>query len=363
MRNEIEKARKRGIPSRIWRILRDMGRVSEAAKGAYQTEDLAGDIETLEAYEDYLVAPPRRSVGGLENGDSRDVTWRKASAYPELDALCEIMGLEASENPEVVGFRRDIIGGRLVLRSSVEEWIGEQSAKSTAPLFSVQTEEDREAMSDQVLRWRSSPPVPCVLPDWPGRSEAAPEDTLEYPIPGRTESPLDFRERSVLVPARGPLFLLKFVAAGLMEEYPWSEAQAVGFVLSGVVPRLPTASVTQYRLFPFRIVLDLDPGLNAKTVTSEYRRAQKALLNVGKRAKAQSEKHLRLAVFVAKNKTGTWRRCMQAWNSQTRPEWTYNDLRRFQRDASQARDALKRRRDRGKMPSPDRRIEHTYGLR
>ena len=171
--------------------------------------------------------------------------------------------------------RNDVFGNYLIPPSAVEDWIEEQSAKSTVPPFALQTDEDQAAMLDQVLRWRGNPPIPRPLPDWPGRSESVLEDTLEYPIPGPTESPLDFRERSVSVPARGPLLLLKYVAAGLMEEYPWSEAQAVGFVLSGVVPRLPAASVTQYRLFPFRIVLDLDPGLTRRRLfrsTDAHRR-------------------------------------------------------------------------------------------
>jgi len=159
------------------------------------------------------------------------------------------------------------------------------------------------------------------------------------------------------------LWLLKFVAVGLMEEYPWSEAQALGLILSGDTPRLPTASVTLYPLFPFRIVLDLDPGLDAKRLCSEYREAQRALLSVKKRAKVQSEKHLRLAVFLARGKNGTWNDMMEAWNKHSRPEWAYTDSRRFERDASQSLAALRQRRDRSRMPSPFRRIEHTYGLR
>jgi len=363
LRKELEEMMSHEIPAMIWRIVCASGTVGETLEGGYQKEDLLWDCQTLERYAEHLAPPARRSWIGPEGRTTWEVVRREVSAYPELDALSEIMGLEASEDPEVVGFRKDILGGRLVLPSAVEKWIGEESVKCEVRLKSAQTEEDKVVMLDQVLRWRGSPPVPCVLPDWPGRSESVPEETLEYPIPGRTESPLDFGERSVVVPARGPLFLLKFVAAGLMEKYPWSEAQAVGFVLSGVVPRLPTARITNYRLFPSRIVLDLDPGLNARTIISEYRRAQRALLNVRQRAKVQSEKHLRLAVFVAKGKNGTWSDMMEAWNNQSRPEWAYTDSRRFERDSNKALATLRQRRDRARLPSFPRRTETTYGLR
>jgi len=363
LRRAIREILGRGIPTTVWEYFRTLGRVTDVLRNDYSKEDLASDMRAVVSYADFARNRPRGLRILPETDSGQEVVRREVSAYPELDAVCEIMGLEASGNPEVIGFREDILGGCPIPPSAVEDWVEEASAKCIGRPLLLQTEEDQAALLDQVLRWRGSRPVPCVLPDWPGRSELPPEDKLEYPIPGRTGSPLDFRERLVSVPARGPLWLLKFVAVGLMGEYPWSEAQAVGFILSGVVPRIPTASISQYRLFPFRIVLDLDPGLTAKTVASEYRRAQKDLLNVRKRAKSQSEKHLRLAVFMAKNTDGTWENHMEAWNCDVRPEWAYSDSRQFQRDASHARDVLKQRRARGRMRSTFRRTENTYGLR
>jgi len=364
LRREVEAATGREIPAAVWGYSRTMGSVADTLRGYYSTEDLIADIKALVSYEDYAVAVRRGSHAETEGETSREVVRREASAYPELDAVSEIMAMEASANLEVVGFRNDILEGDLVPPAAVAEWIGGESENCKEMPLSARTEEDQAAMADQVLRWREgAAPVPRVLPDWPNRSVSVPEDTLAYPIPGPTKSPLDFRERFVSVPARGPLWLLKFAAVGLMEEYPWSEAQSVGFVLSGVAPRLPTASITQYRLFPFRIVLDLDPGLDAKTVSSEYRKAQRELVRVEKRARPQSEKHLRLAVFVAQGKSGTWNDMMESWNSRCRPEWAYSNSRRFERDAPKALASLRQRRDRDRMPSPFRRIENTYGLR
>jgi len=367
VRNEIQKARERDVPTTIWQILRDMGRVSRAVEGTYQIQDLVGDIEGLEPYKDYLVAPASKPQVGLGHGDSHNVTWREASAYPELDAISEIMGIEASMIPEVVGFRRDILGGSLIPPTAVAKWIRDESEKAEQQglTLSSQTDLDRDTMARQIVDWHGGPPMLRPVPDWPDRLESDSEGTLPFPDMVRSGPPsqLALRTRTVPVPARGPLWLLKFIALGIMEEYPWSEAQAVGFVVSGVVPRLPAASVTQYRLFPFRVVLDLDPGVTAKTVVSEYRRAQKELINVRKRAKAQSEKHLRLAVFVAQGRRGTWNDMMGAWNNQSRPEWAYNDSRRFQKEAQAAIAALRQRRDCSRMPSSFRRTEHIYGLR
>lgn len=365
LRTVIQKTIGRAVPETVWQYFRTIGRVSGVLQGDYLEEDLIADIEPVLQYENYVASVRRGSRVESQGETSREVVRREVSAYPELDALCDIMVIEASRNPEVIGFRNDILGGSLIPPAAVAEWMQDEARKAEGLPLSSQTDGGQTAMLDQVVHWRCGARVAArPFPDWPERSESALGNALAFPIPGRTTaSPLGFHERSVPVPAQGPLWLLRFVAVGLMEEYPWSEAQAVGFILSGVSPRLPTASVARYRLFPFRIVLDLDPGLSASIVSSEYRKAQRELIRVQKRAKSQSEKQLRLAVFVAQGKSGTWTDMMESWNTQCRPEWACSNSRRFERDSTKALTALKQRRDRDRMPSPFKQIENTYGLR
>lgn len=143
---------------------------------------------------------------------------------------------------------------------------------------------------------------------------------------------------------------LKRVAAVLMAEYPWSEAKATGFILSGAFTGFRVATITEYRFFPFRIVLEVDPGLDSEWVRREYQRAQRRLLRIdkGKRYKPQSAKHLRLGLFLARGREGTWREAMEKWNQECgNPEWKYKKPRLFQSHAQTALAKLRSRRPKG----------------
>jgi hypothetical protein len=132
-----------------------------------------------------------------------------------------------------------------------------------------------------------------------------------------------------------------------MQEYPWSEAQATGFVLSGAFTGFSVAVITEYRFFPFRIVLEVDPGLDAEWVRHEYQAAQRRLLQVlpRERYKPQSAKHLRLGLFLAQGRAGTWGDAMEKWNRECgHPEWQYEKPRLFQRDAQTALERLRTKR-------------------
>jgi len=361
LRKQVEKNMGRRIPDSVWDAMLHTGRVQTLGSSPTSVADLADEADMLIPYRHLLLLPWAETPAARSPARPAEVTEREAPYQKELDALTQIMSFEAGRRPEVTAFRREVLEERLMPVLDVPKWVQEQCASAASaqtrgldsPPSMAATPGGKAAIPEEEA------PVPTRLPPWPGRDKWVSISTLAYPDPHRPS--WMFGAQLVPLPASGPLRRLKWVAVSLMQDYPWSEAGAVRVILCGDASTEPVAVITRYFFHPHRVVLEVDPALGATQVATEYRRAQRALIRVGKRARPQSEKHLRLAAFLARGREGTWAQMMETWNEhQANAGWRYRDSRLFQRDAEGALRRLGARRPKRHEEAPGVHTEHVF---
>ena len=231
-------------------------------------------------------------------------------------ALSRVLAAYAAREGEVARFRREVLGGRLLARGEVEEWVDRQAERDGPP-----------------TRWLVAPLPPDVQPQAGEPLTLALQacrvqvETLRYVVPD------DPWVRARPVAAEGVLGRLERLSRRLADRYGWHPAQATVFVLTGAVPLVDAVRVAWRRgAVPAldRIVLDLDPVLTPAEVAVRYRQARAQALGKAL-VRPQSEKHLALAVFAVEHPDGTLRERMAAWN-RAHPQWRYSHATNFGRD-------------------------------
>ncbi|MEW6523645.1 MAG: hypothetical protein AB1445_08780 [Bacillota bacterium] len=250
-------------------------------------------------------------------------------------ALAEIAAIEASRMPEVVAFREEALAGQLMPLEEVPAWV-EAKAKEEGEATSwvrvpLPPGVDVNFSRGHTLDWiKSLEEVAADKATWYPVGEEF--EMLLYPPPPAEEQ----ASRAIPIRRGGILYRLKFIAKRLTKTFTWwQEAQAVAFVLSGPIP-LPAKGrgrIVWHSSSPSRIQLDLDPRLSSQEVASLYAKVRKHVF--AGRDKPMSDKHLALAVFLAKHPDGTWKQIMKAWNEE-KEKWIYSEWRSFARDASAA---------------------------
>lgn len=258
---------------------------------------------------------------------------------PRAGALARILAAEAGRLPEVERFRREVLRGRLVELGGVGDWIrrawarqGEPTHLVTAPLGG------RGSIYDGSGRPRRRPRLdPRRCPE--GVHPRYRTLTLDYPGAGGVMD-------SVTVRAGGVLGQLRLIAQGLAERYGWQEAQATGFVLTGVAPA-PALGTVGLSLggvsAAHRIRLEVSSRLSPKQVAKLYQEARQHFrseqlfgLPAETPRRALTAKHAELGVFAAQVNDGrSWGDALAEWN-QEHSELRYWDLRTFTRDCRQA---------------------------
>lgn len=178
-------------------------------------------------------------------------SWRRAGAYlptegddtPRVRARSLALYSMASEEPEVLAFRGDVLGGRVLPLTSVREW---------------------------------------VEPRQPARTQRRDLPDLRLPVD---------ELRVVQVKPGTVLGRLRDLAVYLSSTYRWAEDQAVAFVLCDVVPAVSGVWVTETRSSTGdRITLDVDPSVPPDVVRARYAEAQREL--TGKRHRAPNPESL-----------------------------------------------------------------------
>ena len=152
-------------------------------------------------------------------------------------------------------------------------------------------------------------------------------------------------------PCCGPaLERLRGVARALSEAYWWSAASAATFILTDIPPLLPLATrrlrVNLDMPGVARLGLEVDLSYSPREVAELYR-TERNLLLAKARVRALSEKHMRLALFMADRDRGVdgdqsddeARSYMQAWNK-ANPKQRYRELGQFNRDWRAAQQRL-----------------------
>ena len=165
---------------------------------------------------------------------------------------------------------------------------------------------------------------------------------------------------------------LQRAAAHLEKRYPWTDDQAVYFVLCGGVPQAATIrgtkrwyqnkGVAAHRYNRTTIALEVESWVSSELVSKVYYQLQRELRHgpeSQRRASYKQSSPRNVAVFrfvvdqgeiqivnaeeyLAWIKLPSWRRMLELWNEQL-PEphsWRYKNVRNFQRDFRRGQEAI-----------------------
>jgi len=258
----------------------------------------------------------------------RSTAPREVPPDGRLTALSEILAIEAAQDPRVIAYRRDVLGGRLLGREEAVEWIRTENAQQPGGLTRVTVGLPLDTRSLRDFNWLDAL---CALPA---------EERARLPVRFGTHTlayvdPDDTRAHHLPVHWNGPLGKLQALAAALARQYNWEDAWATVFILTGAAPFIPKArmTLTYSSGRPPRVSLDLDPRLSSGEVADLYAEVRREVFHGSD--KPMTEKHLRLAVFHAERTGLPWRRMMEEWNRHHH-QWRYENLHRFTLDAKAA---------------------------
>lgn len=325
LRDRLRTALGRDVPDPIWELL-DIDRYVEEALG--DLDDFKGLVARTRLLLRILGEPlvPLKEEGPLES---------------HLEAVSLELAKEASEQSNVVGFRSDILSGLLIPFAGVPRWVEDRLAEDgdPVPLLSLPVPAGHEIQHQEEAPelYLLSPPM-TISRQIEGDVWKVTRVMLEYGAPGTGVM------RRFVRPG-GVLDRLRRLSEDLESAYRWQRAQATIFVLTGLPPILPAASVdVEYhgdgRGLTARIVLRVDASMSPAAVARVYRNARSTIPVPAARARRPmiSEKHLELARFLSDHDPRpTWRKLLARWNS-AHPEWKYAEDRwkNFARDSRHA---------------------------
>lgn len=292
-----------------WQWLDTQGHIRRISVGKMEPQAVAAVIRQLRAiYASH--ERPRPVSSEMQKVQSSAV--RKAREELIAFLLSELAGRFHT----VVGFRQQVLGGKLLRIDEVDSWIRER-AQSERPTVWVEF---------------------AVLPE---------EQQLEKPFVLQYPSEHDFKTRwlwyalpssaakSVRTGAGGILEHLRDVSEYVAYQTGLNEANASTFVLTGETPpfyscekEISLASVDMCSALN-RINLSLDPTLSPREVAEIYRGLRKQVFTG--RFRAMSEKHIRLALFTWKRGNESLKEALSAWNKLYR-KWRYRQESNFGRD-------------------------------
>jgi hypothetical protein len=273
-------------------------------------------------------APPPNSSKRPSARDRRKE--RKPESEMRRKALCSALAVIADNQPSVVEFRQRILNDVLLQPDDLDEWFQHQTAKDGKRTiwFEAAIPEGHELVYDDKGFISFKPPLKASS-KFPSRRSYYLK--LEYQT---SNGP-----RSRPTAWGGILDFLREISEELAELFPWTNAEAATFVLTGQPPEIATIKTTlKWRGEPAtsrtRVLLDIDPMATPNSVMESYRSARDQFFEG--RLRAQGDKHLRLAAFVKYRREGEkWPERMKAWNKEN-PKDAYRDARYFKRDTQRA---------------------------
>lgn len=304
----LERLLRSPLPDATWDYLVSRGEVQRVAEGTAELGDLANEVHRL--FNAFNAPLPTRSEFGEAS------MLGEALVSERERALSILMVQEANRETVVTRFREEALGGKLIQSGQVERWILERA------------EEGWAAQRDLGI-----PELPPQLARFVG------PEVLRYARPGFPYS------LGVDVPKVGVLRDLVGVSVVLAHRFPWSEAQATMFVLTGETPQvLLLKSEVNLGGLPAscRITITIDPTVSPPELMDYYRQVRAQVLDG--RYRSLTEKHTRLAVFPLEHPEGTpWQGLFEAWNEEIadeHPDWAYTEMEQFARDCREARKNL-----------------------
>lgn len=335
LRRKVQRMLRSRFSAAAWDIAVDQLAVSEVLQGENTPEWLAAMVE-------------RHGEIIARGGNSRQQLFlparrnrREKTRIARIEAVSDALAEIARHRKGVMSFRREILKGKLVSIHEIERWINERQ---------------NDGIYRNALRVR----VPRNF-DWEilDRGEIGPPLSLcgQYQIEG--PCPIDFLNyatpaanwvRRVPVGRDGVLREVYNLSKDLARLFTWQEAQATVFLLTDLAPLIQAEGV---QLSPLTITtlpdggqkplsclthvrLTIDPAITPQELSEIYGKIRLKLL--GRKPRAQSEKHLHLAVFAVKH-TALDREAMNEWQREF-PKWRYSRVSLFARDARTARERL-----------------------
>lgn len=133
---------------------------------------------------------------------------------------------------------------------------------------------------------------------------------------------------------------LKALAGRLSGDLGWKEHEAVGFILTGEPPMIPTARTQLFFSAPYRhparIVMDISAQTKIEDVKKLFQKMRSQTLDGRvtrfRRYRQLTSKRSSLAVFLVRHPMNSWDERREAWNKQY-PRWNYKERLNFRRDS------------------------------
>lgn len=244
-----------------------------------------------------------------------------------LEALARILVLEARQQPRVLAFRREVLGGKLVSPERIPAWLRRKEREQGKPttFIRVPLDELGEPILDEDALLTGT-----VSNRW------IQELLYFHPAPGASR-PDQIRVVDVALRTGSVLWRLRDLAKWLADVYCWKLSRAIAFVLSDQVPRLALGRATinrnhwwvdlshepeERRSALDRIHMTLDLRMTADQVGELFLAAREGAWKTEAaerqpriRAKPMTPELAQLAAFVVEHNDGrTWERARAAWN-------------------------------------------------
>jgi hypothetical protein len=318
VRQRLERQVGRAVPDAIWEYLDDRGFVGDAD---FDFDQLVDEARRL------LEFSQQPSGGRPQLARRRS---RRTSA-PQW-ATSRWFFHAAAEEPDVVTFRSEALGGHLIAWEEVGSWLDAHSGPEPYNYVTarVQSSAELDGSGGRMMLRRATPIIRTST------------EHVAFALPGDT-----WVRRCVV--SSPTLERVARLTERLGRHYPWQPSQATVFLLAGITPLVSQLRVTS-GMPPMsnglvlgaaeRVVLEIDPALPVAEVVRAY---QDVCRSVGYGSyRALSDKHAELAAFgLDRDEGSTWAATLAAWNAKF-TGWRYDHVSNFRRDAARAIDRVAR---------------------
>lgn len=331
IRERIERRLGFSLPDETWEYFVDERAVHKVQQRVTSLDDFEVDVKRFLRASGLLkrTAEEHTTVDFLPKSERGG----PGATPSRAEAISALLADHARSNQELLRFRSELLGDRVIDPEQVEEWIkAKASEEGPAPFWlAIPMDPKRLLWGEDDFTLTVNPPISLKRLSLPYSVDAG--ESLEYATTG------DGWVRKIPVTSGGVLDRLKALARSLSRHYGWQKAQATVFALTDRTPLVSVHSAHYAPNFSFpalsRIELVLDPALSPRQVAEFYRKARKEI--VSGRYRNLSEKHTLLAAFGASH--GNSPKLREKWNRQY-PKWRYESESNFGRDVRAAKQRL-----------------------